>query len=223
MTDSKFADLEKRVKVLKTKKYIKIISVVFVFFCIGYYAFMQNKTDKIEKTLHVKSVKKVPSVKKYKPIKEVEKTIKIDKIIYDTIKLAPKINFLYEEKQQTKIKNIIKIKNIKPIKRSKSYLHVKDNKSEEALLESFKDARDFKSAMGLANLYFLDSKFEKSIYWSKKASELSSGEESAWIIYAKSKYALNEIEDAIKVLQLYLEYFSSDEIEKLLKLYRSEK
>lgn len=111
----------------------------------------------------------------------------------------------------------------KVIQKQKINMQVKEVKSEEAFLERFKVAGDLESAKSLANLYFLDNRFEKSIYWSKKATKLNAKDSFSWIIYAKSKYQLGEVKDAIKSLELYLEYFSSDEIRKLLRLYKGEK
>lgn len=229
MTNARFEDLEKRVKLIKIKKYIKIFVVLLVLVAMGYYAIGFNRVVIVDKPLHVKEVlkketpKKAPKVQKYeaiqKEIKIVKKEIVVAKIkAYDTIKLSPKLNFPSSTK-----KEIIEVKKEPIVKKSKISLHVKEVKSEDAFLERFRVAKDFESAMGLAYLYFDKQNFEKSIYWSKKASKLSSGDESAWLVYAKSKKALGRTEDAIKALHLYLEYFSSEAIEKLLKLYRDKK
>ncbi len=236
MTNTRFEDLEKRAKALKVKQYIKVFVVLSTLLAIGYYVISIKQLKKVDNPLHVNKTVKMqepkptPKVQKYEAViqakpepKAVEKKIIVEKkeIQYDTIKLSPTINLGNKETLETKSNEEIKIE--KEPKRNKISLKVKEVKSEEALLERFKVAGDFESAMGLANLYFEEKKFEKSIYWSRKASKLTSGDEIAWLVYAKSKHALSKTDEAIKALQLYLEYFSSEEIEKLLKLYRNKK
>ncbi|HIP30356.1 MAG TPA: hypothetical protein EYG83_06030 [Sulfurospirillum arcachonense] len=229
MTNARFGDLEKRVKLIKIKKYIKIFAILSVLIAVSYYVVSINQVVVVAKPLHVKEVlkkelpKKAPKVKKYEPIQQEIERVKQEIVVtkveaYDTIKLSPKLNLPSILK-----KDVVEVKKEPIIKKSKISLHVKEVKSEDALLKRFRVAGDFESAMGLAYLYFDKQNFEKSIFWSKKASKLSSGDESAWLIYAKSKKALGETEDAIKALHLYLEYFSSRRIEKLLKLYRDKK
>ena len=232
MTNARFEDLEKRVKFIKIKKYIKIFVILSVVIAVSYYAVSINQVVVVDKPIHVKEVvkkeipKKAPKVQKFESIQQEIKVVKKELVVtkvdeveaYDTIKLSPKLNFASSIK-----KDVVEVKKEPIIKKSKISLHVKEVKSEDALLERFRVAGDFESAMGLAYLYFDKQNFEKSIYWSKKASKLSSGDESAWLVYAKSKKAIDKTEDAIKALHLYLEYFSSQKIEKLLKLYRDEK
>jgi len=227
MTNTRFEDLERRVKVIKLKKYIKVSVFLFLLLALGLYFIPNNSVKKVDKPLHVKIVPKKkevkiePKIKEFEPIKQVkpieqkkENVVQKTEVIYDTIKLSPNI----ELNHKSELKREIIIEKTKP--KRKINFSVKEVKSEDALLERFKVAGDFESAMGLAYLYFEKKNFEKSIYWSKKASKLSSGDESAWIVYAKAKSALGKVDDAIKALQLYLEYFSSEEIEKLLKFYK---
>ena len=75
----------------------------------------------------------------------------------------------------------------------------------------------------MAKLYFQKQSFAESVYWSKKASKLNPENKISWLIYAKSKKNLGETEDAIRALELYLEYFSSNEVKKLLEIYRNNK
>ncbi len=226
MTNTRFEDLEKRVKFIKIKKYIKIFIILFFLIVVSYYAVSINQVVVVDKPVHVKEVqnkeipKKTPKVQKYEAIQQELKIVKKESIVtnipeFNTIKLSSKLNLPSSIK-----KEVVEVKEEPITKKSKIYLHVKEVKSEEVLLKRFRVVEDFESAMGLAYLYFDTQNFEKSIYWSKKASKLSSGDESAWIIYAKSKKALGNTEDAIKALHLYLEYYSSGKIEKLLKLYR---
>ena len=224
MTNARFEDLEKRVKGIKLKKYIKLIVLLAILFGVGFYLLLVTKPNIVKKPLHVEKVikkepvKKTPKIQKSKPN---EKEIKVEKNDYDTMKLSPKISFTTIKKQKIiEKKEPIEVEKKPTLKKNKISLHVKEVKSEDALLERFRAAGDFESSIALARLYFKKQNFEKSIYWSKKASKLSSSKDTAWLIYAKSKRAIGKKNDAIEALQLYLEYFSSNEVKKLLKLYR---
>ncbi len=235
MTNATFEDLERRVFKMKMKKYLKLVFLFSV--VLGAMFYLINNNILIEnfkkEPLHVNKIikEKVPQkIFKVKKVKSINQALKIEeksvlkKIQYDTIVLSPNLNLpntnkvmSKDEMFQTNNETLLSIKNKKII------LHVKVVKSEDALLERFRAAGNFESAVGLADFYFEKENFEKSIYWSKKASTLKSGDSSAWLIYAKSKQKLGNKDDAIKALQLYLEYYSSEEVKRLLELYRSKK
>ena len=118
-------------------------------------------------------------------------------------------------------KKEIKLKEVK--KSSKINLIVKEVNSEDALIERFRVAGDYDSAISLAKLYFEKKNYERVILWAKRASKIRPKEEDAWLLFAKAKYELGKKEDAIKALKLYKEYFKSKKIDRLLLRYRSEK
>lgn len=230
MTNAKFEDLEKRVKKIKLKKYIKVFLFLLVLVSSSGYFVAQNLTTNnlLKKPLHVNKPVKEKKVQQYEPIKEVrkkEEKIEVDDTEpkYNTIKLNLNVPAISREENKTKVveKKII-LENEVP-KKKKLNMQVKEVKSVDALLKRFEAAGDFEAANSLASLYFENKKYDRSIYWSKKASKLDAKESSSWIIYAKSKYALGNKEEAIKALELYLDYFTSDEIKKLLNFYRSNK
>lgn len=238
MTNARFEDLERRVIKLKLKKYMKILLVFLIVFGLLGYLFVTyfSKEDVAKKPLHVTKVVK-PKEKKAKEFEPIKNIVKVEKKVeitkkeptYDTVKLTLNIPFPNVEKIEevaAEEKKVVEEKRDvekEPNKKMEINFKVKEVKSEEALLKRFKVAGDFDSANSLASLYFDKKEFERSIYWSKKASKLDGKEESSWIIYAKSKYALGNKEEAIKSLELYLDYFSSDAIRKLLNIYRSSK
>jgi len=230
MTNARFEDLEKRVRKLKLKRYVKIFLLLATVTGVGF--FVQNNmylTGK-QKPLHVKTIlvkplktKQVISPKKIKEIVIIKEDAK-----YETLNLSPRINLPKKvvHKQVVKKKVVIKkeiiVKEEKVFKKKIS-LHVKEVKTEDVLLARFKSSGDFDSTMSLARFYFKEKKFVNSIFWSKKASKLSSSDDSSWLIYAKSKYAIGKKKEAIKALELYLQYFSSDDIMRLVQQYRSKK
>ena len=242
MNSAKFEELEKKVKKIKTKRYIK----VFLLFCLlsfaGYFMLIQfERTKKSIKKVEVKKEpKKVVRVKKEiekKSVKEVEIESKVTKkdsnlttvkniekkATYDTIKLYPVITIdKQQEKKPIKPKNE-KRKNLFVKEKKKIDLVVKEVKSEDALIERFKVAGDYESAISLARLYFEKKNYNRVVLWAKKASKIKPKEDEAWLLFAKAKYAMNKKDEAIKALELYKEYFKSKNIERLLFRYRSEK
>lgn len=229
MTSRKFEELERRVKRIKTKKYIKLILLSFVLFGSTFYLVkytIKTKPLHVEIKIEEKEVQTPTALVEAKELvqeKSREVAQKEEKIDYETIELSVTIDLPDEKKLVPKIeKQIVKVEQ-KEREEQKFILHVKEINDKDALLERFGDKEDFESAIGLARLYFEDKKFVKSIYWSRKASNLNPKNESSWIIFSKSKQALGESEDAIKALQVYLEHFSSQSIENLLKQHRSQK
>lgn len=239
MTNSRFEDLEKRVIKIKIKKYLKIFFLLVVFLAVLIYAINSNFSleNILEKPLHVEVVEKQEVL--HVQTKEVNNTVikvdeKVDENVYDTIKLSPTIFLpnMQDNGEVSQKNNVQEVKSLevsepiveKNITQKKNInFNIKEVKSEEALLERFSLAGDYESAVGLANLYFEKGKFEKAIYWSKKASKINAEAPNSWIVYAKSKVELGQKEDAIKSLELYLNYFSSDEIAKLLSDYKGAK
>lgn len=95
--------------------------------------------------------------------------------------------------------------------------------SEEALLKSHASAPTFKTTYDVAFFYFEKNEYSKAIKWSKDANKLDPTSDKPWIIYAQSKYALMEREDAIKALEVFLQYVPSQEAKALLEKYRGQK
>ena len=234
MTNARFEDLEKRARKVRFKKYVKFSLILAVLIAVFSYFLMSitpKETPKVP--LAVKKVEKPKKVQHVAPIKQTPKVEKKVQVIkkeksYDTLKLKLNVTVPNKEQVEPQAKKTTKVlkkiigKNESP-KKVKIHFKVKEVKSEDALLQKFQNDGDFKSAQSLASLYFKKKRFAKSIYWSKKASKLNAKEPLAWLVYAKSKYALGKKEEAIKSLELYLDYFSSDEIRKLLDSYRSMK
>ncbi len=244
MNNIQFEELERRVHVIKLKSYLKR-SVFILLLCsiifLGYKYILTNRETKTEviqeehkKVEAPKQIKKVEvKVMKIEPKKSIKKILSIEKKpLYETIKLSPTITIPHEEIVDIEVEEDVAAKEdvaaeidvvVEPKRKKNFSFQVREVKSEEALLERFKTAHDFESAVALANLYFEKQKYKKSIEWSKKASKLNPDDEVAWIIFAKSKYALGDKNGALRSLKLYLGYYSSDEAQKLLRLYKGKK
>lgn len=101
-------------------------------------------------------------------------------------------------------------------------LQVREVNPETALLERFNSANDFSSAIALAQLYLTKGSYSKSIHWTKIASKLEPSSPVPWKVYAEAKRAQGDSADAIRALQMYLEYFNDEGIRKLLQELQKE-
>lgn len=95
-------------------------------------------------------------------------------------------------------------------------ISIKTMPSEQSLIESNSKDEDFNSALNLSLFYFKSQKYEKAIFFSKRANHYNPSSAKPWLIYAKAKVKQNKSAEAIKALETYLSYFSSDDAENLL-------
>ena len=233
MTSARFQELEQRAIAIRKRNYIILSISAFVLFSLIYLmsiALFLPKTPKVSSDImskkhQVKIVKKSVIVKKTTSKSKKKKINSKNEESYNTIKLSSSINLKRRNYISSEVeikKNITKIE-LEPVRKVKLDFRVREVKSEKALLERFRVATDFESAIALATIYFNTKQFNKAIIWSKKASNLSSKIDSSWLIFAKSKKAIGKTKEAVDSLELYLKYFNSRKIKKLLKLYRGKK
>ncbi len=155
---------------------------------------------------------------------------------YNTVFLKPTIVIPVIKKQEQVKKNInrvipketviesnISIVQNQPIKKKKIYIKVKSLEDEESLLKANKAGESFESTMKLSNFYLKKSKFEKAIYWSKKANHYKPSSFEPWLIYAQSKIKQGKKDEAVKAIETFLSYFNSNEGEKYLQSIRRDK
>lgn len=86
----------------------------------------------------------------------------------------------------------------------------------------FYENGDVDDALFLARNYFEKNDFQKSEYWALQVNKINENLEEAWLLFAKSKYSLGKKNDAIKVLETYLEKKDSLSAKKLLKKYKGQ-
>ncbi|WP_456403086.1 hypothetical protein [Hydrogenimonas sp.] len=97
-----------------------------------------------------------------------------------------------------------------------SLLEVKDVTNLDALLEQYGNAPRYAVALKIAESYYRDGDFENASLWARKANLLDRDDERAWIVYAKSEYALGHEKRAIRILRLFLDYKDSAKARSLL-------
>lgn len=245
MTNSRFEDLERRAKRIEFKRNVKIFSLIVFLsgIVIGSYIIYQSMSNQeivikqeikqVEKKKTIKQEvvknieKKEITIKKEK-IKEVKQPLEDKKILkkevvqekneYDTEILHLTVSHKTENKkidiEERKINNIVEKEDIEE---PKSFnIKVKSVNSKEVLLRDYSAKKDFDSAIKLANQYFKEKSYEKSIYWAKEASRIEPSLSEPWIIYAQSKNKLGFKSDAIKALENYLSFFTSRKAFNLL-------
>jgi len=90
----------------------------------------------------------------------------------------------------------------------------------EELQKLFAQRESYNLAIKIAREFFERKNYKEALQWAKRANKLDRSKEEAWILYARSLYALGKKEQARRILRLYLEYANSKEAQKLLREWR---
>ena len=195
------------------------------------------KEDKNSKKIKITHKNKMTKLKSSKKKREViskikkENKSKNDKILLNPALNIPELNtskIIEKEIKVPAVKNraekSIAVRVEKTQANKKSFkISVKSVDKESVLIKNYKNLKDYKSALKLATFYFDEKDYKKCIYWAKIASQLGKTADKPWILYAKAKYNLNQKEDAIKSLQMYLNYFDSKDVYELLRKFKKER
>ena len=86
----------------------------------------------------------------------------------------------------------------------------------KALKQKFSQHESYGLAIRIAQEYYTKKDYKASLKWAKQANNLDRKKEKSWILYAKSLYALDQKQKAIKVLKLYKRFASSKEVDRIL-------
>ena len=223
-----FENLQKKCKQYKLKKRVKalvpILATILLFWI--YLSLSENSLHK-EKTpykpvatIKNKEVKKIKIIKK-QIIEDVPYDLQIDKK-YRPKQLAPyKVEPTYKEEVVPKA--LQKVISNRPqrvyIKREEPKalaITVKKLGSVEDMIAYYNKEKKYSLALKITQTYYDAENFLESLYWSKKANLLNRDADGAWILYAKSEYALGNHKKAIKILNLYVTNTNSSEAKTLL-------
>ena len=99
-------------------------------------------------------------------------------------------------------------------------LEVMDSSNTNAYLEvekRFYETADPDDALFLANTYFNKGEFKKAEYWALQANKIDDTIEESWILFAESKIANGQKEEAVKVLKSYIQKSDSQTARSLLE------
>ncbi len=118
-----------------------------------------------------------------------------------------------------KDKNLDKNDTILTVKRKKKKINIimKDIDSISYLKRKFNKTHDIVFALMLCENYYSIKDFKNSLKWSIIANDIDSSSERSWIWFAKSKYKLNQKDDAIKALKAFLKSNDSQNVKSLLR------
>ena len=103
-----------------------------------------------------------------------------------------------------------------PRKPAPKLLQVKEVTDIDALERRYEKYPRYATALKIARLWYERKAYDKASLWARRANALDRDDERAWILYAKSEYALGRRERAIRILKLYLDYRESPRARSLL-------
>ena len=90
----------------------------------------------------------------------------------------------------------------------------------EELQKLYAQRHSYDLALKIARLAYQKGAYKEALAWAKKANKLDRTKEGAWILYAKSLYALGKKRQAKQLLRVYLDYRDSAKAKKLLSEWR---
>ncbi len=88
-------------------------------------------------------------------------------------------------------------------------------------LETYQRRPGYDTALSIARDFYAKSNFSEAAVWAKKANQLNREGEEAWLLYAKSYYAQGRKNEAVGVLELYLNYKDSRAATELLRTWKT--
>lgn len=78
----------------------------------------------------------------------------------------------------------------------------------------------YETALAVAREFYAKKEFSEAAVWAKKANQMNRESEEAWLLYAKSYYAQGRKNEAIGVLELFLNYKDSKAASELLHTWK---
>jgi len=184
-----------------------------------------KKSSVVKKNEVKKIIKKIVKKQKRKAEpRENKKVMQKKSITYDTIFLNSNIvvpktikaKKLKKETQKTTLKKRSILQNSTNTKKKKIVIKVKSFKDEESLLKDSRVDENFETTLKLSSYYLKKLKYQKAVYWSKKASRHRPSSFEPWLIYAKAKIKQHKKPEAIRAVKTFLSYFDSKDARKFL-------
>lgn len=216
-----FENLQKRCKRYRFKKRVKsTLPALGIFVAVVIYMSL-NKENSLVKDISYKSTQNIKT-DEIKKVKTKNKKQKIEDIPY-----ALQIDKKYRQKQQTNyVAKPTYKEEVVPKKLQRVYIKrdepkalaisVKNIGSVKDMIAYYNKENKYSLALKIAQTYYDAKNYSESLLWSKKANLLNRDADGAWILYAKSEYAVGHHKRAIKILNLYTTNADSDEAKALL-------
>ena len=223
MTRSRFEELEKRCKRFYQKQLLKrglllvgigVISFgMVVVFKPSYLQEMLVPTPPLSSPL--KEAEPMATQQSVQGVEESNETLVEDVASQEVLEPSVKESVLFLAPQFTP-KHDVKLPQ-KEIEAANHLLH-----TERVLMNHFQKVSNYENAYALAQFYFEQKAYYEAIEWTKKANKLNPNRDATWLIYAKSKFALGEVEVAISALERIVGYIESKELRELLDFYKGQ-
>ncbi|MFY9142791.1 tetratricopeptide repeat protein [Sulfuricurvum sp.] len=87
-------------------------------------------------------------------------------------------------------------------------------------VDAYKSNPKYETALAAARDFYAKENFVEAANWAKKANQLNREDEEAWLLYAKSYYAQGRKNEAIGILELYLNYKDSKAASELIRTWK---
>jgi tetratricopeptide (TPR) repeat protein len=217
MLNHELKDLIKKYKAYKSKKRRKVFFRLFFLFgltALGWWYFNGLKTDK------KRSVNEANMTKSDKHSSDTADVESNETIVKD--RNRQELNeknetFLEETVADVEQKSLKDSAKIRESNANRFQLKVTTKKrTEKQLLKNYERKSSYSSALALSEYYYSKKRYDDAIKWAVKASKINRYEVKPWLIYAKSKKRLGDIEKAKMALEIFLKTKESKEVRELL-------
>ena len=101
-----------------------------------------------------------------------------------------------------------------------SHLEVSTSTTSRTPEQAYQRSPKFETALDIARDFYTKENYSQAAIWAKKANQMNREAEEAWLLYAKSYYAQGKKNEAISVLELFLNYKDSKAASDLIKTWR---
>jgi len=88
------------------------------------------------------------------------------------------------------------------------------------LINAYSSNPKYETALAITRDFYTQENYVDSAIWAKKANQMNREGEEAWLLYAKSYYAQGRKNEAIGVLELYMNYKDSKAASELLRTWK---
>ncbi|WP_201334577.1 MULTISPECIES: tetratricopeptide repeat protein [unclassified Nitratiruptor] len=85
------------------------------------------------------------------------------------------------------------------------------------LITTYQTRPNYTLALEIAQAFYKQKRYDKAIFWAKRANKLDRYKDDAWIVYAKALYAKGKKQKAKDILRFFLKFQDSPKIRNLLK------
>lgn len=228
---NRILNLHSKCKKYHLKKNLKIFSFfVFVSLSLVGYYYKDDLSSKLKANINNSKEKKKNSQKNIHKEDNSSPVYVVPVSKQELEKSILKVSHKKKEAKKDNQKNPV-YKNNKSQK-STDYIHSAQTKREENKqnffsyktkehpiedwISKYENKKSYTLAIYISNYFYKKKDYRRAGIWAKRANKLDKTQEKAWIIYAKSVYALGKKKKAKDILKLFTQYKKSIKAEMLL-------